>query len=184
MTPIQRVVLVGLMGAGKSTVGPLLAHRLGWRFLDLDGEIERLAGQSVPEIFSTRGEAGFRQLEAEATAQLAGRADIVIAAGGGWMAQPEMPERLGPGTFIVWLQVTPRAVLARLGTGDSGRPMLAGAEPAVRLEQLWAEREAAYSRAHAAVGTDGLDPADVAAAVEGLIRRTALVKSTQDKNGS
>lgn len=181
MTQIQRVVLVGLMGAGKSTVGPLLARSLGWRYLDLDGEIEHLAAQPVPDIFSTRGEAGFRALEAEATTRLAGSSGVVIAAGGGWMAQPGVPERLGPGTFIVWLQVTPQSVLARLGPDDTGRPLLMGAQPILRLEQLMAERHAAYSRADAAVDTDGLTPAEVAAAVERLMCRVDL--STQDTNG-
>ena len=112
MTAIQRVVLVGLMGAGKSTVGPLLARQLGWRFLDLDREIERIAGQSVQAIFSTQGEARFRELEADATTGLAGSSEIVVAAGGGWMAQRSLPERMGAGTFTVWLQVTPQVVLA------------------------------------------------------------------------
>jgi shikimate kinase len=109
---------------------------------------------------------------------------MVIAAGGGWMAQIGTPERLGPGTFIVWLQVTPQVVLARLGTGHTGRPLLDGAEPAQRLEQLLVERESAYSCAHAAVETDGLDPAEVAAAVERLMCPKEFVKSTRDRNGS
>ena len=165
---------MGLMGAGKSTVGPVLAQRMGWRFVDLDREIEQLAGRTVQEVFATRGEAGFRGLEVEATERLADSSAVVIAAGGGWMAQAAMPERLGSGTFLVWLQVTPEVAIARLGAGDTGRPLLTGAQPVLQLERLLEDRQGAYSRANAVVATDGLRPAAVAAAVERVLAERHL----------
>src|SRR5687768_9084397 len=84
----QRVVLVGFMGSGKTTVGRQLASRLGWTFVDLDDEVEARAGMSVDELFRARGEAGFRALESEAGAAALGRSATVLAPGGGWSLAP------------------------------------------------------------------------------------------------
>jgi shikimate kinase len=157
------VWLVGMMGAGKSTVGRRLAGRLGRRFVDTDAEIERSAGRSVREIFAEEGEAGFRARERDAVEALLG-SGAVVALGGGAMAQGELRSRLRGHGPVVHLRVSPERVLERLG--DAGeRPLLAGLSPAQRLERLEAlmrERAAAYADADLGVDTDARSEDEVA----------------------
>lgn len=168
------LVLVGLMGAGKSTVGRRLAASCGLRFVDLDEEISRRAGQSVPEVFAQLGERAFRELEARATAEIATAAaesrGLVVAAGGGWMANGPARAAL-PGARTVWLSVGPREAARRLATERDERPLLAGVDPAARLAELLAERLPAYREATYTVDTMHRTPDDVAreiAATAGL----------------
>ena len=168
--PPARVVLVGLMGAGKSAVGAALAARLGWEHRDLDRDLERAAGRTVAEIFATEGEAGFRRREREATRAVAGLTELVLSAGGGWMANPGVPELLAPGTLLVWLQVSPGEALRRAGAAPGERPLLAGPDPLGTLRRLLSERERHYGRAHLAVPTDGRSIADLAAELEHRVR--------------
>ena len=109
-------MLVGFMGSGKSTVGRLLARRLGWVFVDLDEAVEAATGIKVAELFRTRGEAAFRQLEAEAGVAAAARAQVVIAPGGGWSLVPDRLDGLPEGSLTVWLRVRPETA-ARRATG-------------------------------------------------------------------
>lgn len=154
------VVLVGFMAAGKSTVGPLLARGLGAGFVDLDAEVERRAGRSVAEIFRTGGEARFRELEAEATRNLDPGPGVVVAAGGGWMARPELRDRW-PGAVRVWLRVGAAEVLRRVERIGE-RPLLDRGDPAAGVRRLLAAREPDYRRAEIHVGTDGRTPEEVA----------------------
>lgn len=176
--PPGRVVLVGFMGAGKSTVGPLLAARLGYRFVDLDAEVERVAGATIPALFRERGEAAFRRLEARATAALDEARRVVVAAGGGWMARPALRDRW-PDAVRVWLRASPATILARVrdadpGDGLAGRPLLDPADPARSVRRLLEAREADYRRAELAVETDGRSPEAVARAVaRALLERAA-----------
>jgi shikimate kinase len=160
------VWLVGMMGAGKSTVGRCLARRLGRPFADSDAEIERAAGCSVAEIFAAEGEAGFRARERAALEALLG-AGAVVALGGGALAQPEIRRRLLGRGALVHLRARPETLLARLGEAAE-RPLLAGlgaAERLARLRALSAERAAAYAAADFAIDTDGLAPEEVAEAI-------------------
>ena len=91
------LLLVGFMGSGKSTVGAAVARRLGWRHADLDAEVEKAAGASVREIFSTRGEESFRELEARVAADLLSAARVVVSTGGGWAAVPGRLADVPPG---------------------------------------------------------------------------------------
>lgn len=168
--PVERVVLVGFMCSGKSTVAVELARRLGWEHLDLDRVIEAREGLAIPEIFRVYGEARFRALEAEATAEVAERAGVVLAPGGGWITNPALLERLGPGTLAVWLQVSPETALARAGPGREGRPLLDVPDPLAAVRRLLAEREPLYRLAGYAVSTDALDAASVASLIENEIR--------------
>lgn len=161
-SPVSRVVLVGFMCSGKSSVGAQLARLLGWAHVDLDREIESRAGLAVAEIFARHGEARFRELEAEATELLAGRVDVVVSPGGGWITRPELMDRLGEGTFSVWLQVSPEEVLRRAASSPGERPLLAGPEPMDAVRRLLGERDRHYRRAHLALPTDGRDPAQTA----------------------
>lgn len=165
----ERIVLVGFMAAGKTTVGRRLARRLGYRFVDLDREVERRAGRTIPEIFREAGEAGFRELEAEATRALdvgptpegadGDDRGLVIAAGGGWMARPELRDRW-TGACRVWLRVDAPTVLERV-SDVSSRPMLDPADPLASARRLLEAREDDYRRAEAAVDTAGLAPEEV-----------------------
>ena len=157
--------LVGLSGAGKSTVGPILARRLGYRFIDLDRLIEDLAGEPVPAVFRRGGEAEFRRLEARAAAEAAEAAEAVVATGGGWMARREL-DRTSGGRVRVWLRVRPETAIHRLSAeGTPVRPLLAGPDPETALATLLVERETAYAEAELTLETDGLEPEDVAEAV-------------------
>ena len=160
---VSRVVLVGLSGAGKSTIGPLLAERLRWRFIDPDLEVERATGLDIPAIFRTRGEAEFRQLEAAAVAAALAGERVVIAPGAGWAAQPGALDGIGGATAIVWLRIAPALAARRLEAGGPERPLLARADMASRLDRMHAERSPFYSRADIAVDTDDRAPEDVAA---------------------
>jgi len=137
------IFLVGLMGAGKTSVGRLLAKRLGKAFYDCDQEIERATGVKIPVIFEIEGEAGFRAREARMLAELAGRHDIVLATGGGAVLSADNRKLLVGNGVVVYL----RAVVADLWQRtrhDRNRPLLKTAEPRAKLEQLFAERDPLY----------------------------------------
>jgi len=169
------VWLVGMMGAGKSSVGRLLASRLGCGFVDTDAEIERERGLAVAEIFACEGEAGFRRREREMVERWRGR-PAVVSLGGGAIAQPAVRAAVAGAGRVVYLRGRPETLLARLGhCGD--RPLLAGLAPAqrlARLRELLAEREAAYASADLTVDTDELSLAEVVERVaRGLAEREA-----------
>ncbi len=156
------LVLVGLPGSGKSTVGPLLAEALGAPFIDLDEEIERREGLTVREIFEKHGEVAFRALERTLTQELTGEPATVVSAGGGWMADEANVALLRPPARIIHLEVSVPTALARLGPDISRRPLLAGEAANGRMEALAAARMPLYSRADAAINTENLTPQQVA----------------------
>ncbi len=156
------LVLVGFMAAGKSTVGRLLAQRLGWSFVDLDATIERNAGLSVAEIFAEQGEPVFRRLETEATRSLAGRRGLVLAPGGGWFLRPENRAALSASARTVWLRVTAEEAVRRSGAASGERPLLAGDDPLRRAAALLAEREPTYGTADWIVDTSGRSVDEIA----------------------
>ena len=172
MTLPGHVVLVGLPGAGKTTVGQALAERLGLRFLDFDAEIARRTGQSIPEIFATRGEEGFRALEAELTREVAAAPPAVIAPGGGWAAQPGLIELLQPPAVLIHLRVTPATAIARMRRSVAERPLLAGTDPEARAVTLWEDRREAYGRADLEIDTEVLGVQQVVDAAVQLISRS------------
>jgi 3-dehydroquinate synthase len=161
---MQTIWLVGMMGAGKSAVGALLAERLGVPFVDTDAAVEERAGARVADIFATRGEPAFRALEREAIAAVAGRA-AVVSLGGGAIAQPGAAKQLAASGTIVYLRARPETLAARLGEA-ADRPLLAGLDAEgrlARLRGLLAEREPRYQGAAITVDTDELDAGEVAA---------------------
>lgn len=137
------VYLVGLMGAGKTTVGRLLARRLKLRFYDSDHEIERRCGVKIPVIFEIEGEPGFRAREEQAIAELTALQGIVLATGGGAVVSEANRRRLAAGGTVVYLNARPEDLFERLRQ-DRGRPLLAGADPLGRLRELHAERDPLY----------------------------------------
>jgi shikimate kinase len=148
------LVLIGLPGAGKSTVGPLLAEKLGLAFLDFDAEIERRTGRSVPAIIRTDGEPAFREFEHKLTAELALADPAVLAPGGGWVTRPDTVALLRPRARLVHLKVSPAAALSRLGSARLVRPLLDGDDPVARIGALEAARRAAYGSADWVVDTE------------------------------
>ncbi len=163
-----RVVLVGLPGSGKSTVGPLVAARFGWEFVDLDAEILREAGRSIPEIFASEGESGFRARERTASAALRHRGPLVLAPGGGWVLDSANLERIGGVPRLVYLEVSPEVAATRIGGAAMDRPLLAGTDLASRLAELLGQRESTYQQANHTVSTDLLHPDEVAALIVAL----------------
>ncbi|HMF52780.1 MAG TPA: shikimate kinase [Edaphobacter sp.] len=125
--PLRRLVLTGFMGAGKSTVGRLLASRLGWEFLDLDTHLENRTGSTIPELFSRHGEAHFRRLESTALASALGRSRIVLALGGG--TPEDLTNRLlieqTPSTLAVFLDAPFSTLFDRCMLQQIDRPVLA-----------------------------------------------------------
>lgn len=148
------IVLVGLPGAGKSTIGPLLAARLGLSFIDFDAEIERRAGRTVPAIIRTDGEPAFREMERELTAELATAIPAVLAPGGGWMTRPDTVALLRHRARLVHLKVTPESAMRRLGSSRLARPLLNGSDPLARIRALEAARRAAYASADWVIDTE------------------------------
>jgi len=155
---IERVVLVGFMGAGKTTVGAALARLLGWAFRDMDGEIEAQTGQSVAEIFARRGEAFFREEERRAALSLGVLRRAVVAAGGGAFVAPETREALRRGSVVVWLRADLDTLLSRIQP-DGSRPL---AENRERMARLFTERESSYRQADVTVDASGTGPEEVA----------------------
>jgi shikimate kinase len=138
------IFLIGPMGAGKSTIGKLLAKALGRDFCDSDKEIERRTGVSIPMIFDYEGEAGFRRRESETLARLSERDAAIIATGGGAVLLPENRELLRRRGFVVYLKCSVDKQLERTHK-DTNRPLLQTDNPRQRLQDLFAERDPLYS---------------------------------------
>jgi XRE family transcriptional regulator, aerobic/anaerobic benzoate catabolism transcriptional regulator len=153
----QRIALIGLRGAGKSTLGARLAAVRGVPFIELDREVERGFGTSLGEIFDLYGQAAYRRAERQALAQVIAQHDrAVIAAGGSIVAEPATYELLLSSCFTVWLQAAPEEHMARVqGQGDL-RPIAASAGAMADLRRILATREPLYARADATVDTAGI----------------------------
>jgi shikimate kinase len=157
----RRVLLVGFMGSGKSTVGALLASRLGWSFVDFDQEIERRAGASVEEIFREKGEPSFRALEDEVGRELLRQERVVLATGGGWPAAPGRMEALPSDTLSVWLVIDVETAVRRARGNGRVRPLLEVPDPAARAARLLLEREPRYALAGVRLDASQLPPEDL-----------------------
>ena len=153
---VDRVFLVGISGAGKSTVANALAQRLGWKPQDSDAEVERRTGRSIPWLFSMKGEAVFRGFEQSAVLEMAARPRQVMALGGGAFVNPLTRAALLRRGLVVWLDVDPDEAARRLAPAlaEEPRPLL-GDDPAGSLRALRAERTAAYEQAQLRIDTNG-----------------------------
>ena len=155
------VYLIGMMGAGKSAVGRPLAAALGYRFLDADDALEQVAGRTIPEIFATDGEAGFRELETAVLGQITGWHSLVVATGGGVVTRPENWGHMRQGV-VVWLDAPAPLLLQRLRADSTPRPLLQTSDPGARLGELLAQRNPLYAQADLRVQQAGASPAQVA----------------------
>ncbi|MFO0588049.1 MAG: shikimate kinase [Polyangiaceae bacterium] len=172
LEPGSRIVaLLGLRGAGKSTVGCALAQKLHADFIELDGRIEEAAGLSLAEIWELHGEGYYRGLERELLANiLADGRPAVIATGGGIVAEPATWEMLRRSALTIWLRATPQEHWDRVIAQGDHRPMANDPLAMARLESLLHEREAQYREARFTVDTSGADVKTVVARVEAIVR--------------
>lgn len=166
----RSIALVGMMGAGKTTVARILAERLGRELVATDAEVERLAGRSIADIFADAGEAEFRRLEREAVASAAGRDDRVVDLGGGVVLHDDNVARLRQRCVLVELRVAPemlasRVAAARAPGGGMERPLLDVEEPSVRLTDLAVERAPRYAAVADHTVDASPDPDEVADAI-------------------
>ena len=139
----RSVVLVGMMGAGKSTIGRRLSVRLGMSFLDADAEIEAAAGMSIPEIFASYGEPYFRDGEARVIARLLDSGPVVLATGGGAFMCTETRDRIRDKAVSIWLKADADIIMRRVKR-RSDRPLLHTADPEATIGRLIGEREPVY----------------------------------------
>lgn len=167
----SRIVLTGFMGSGKSTVGPLLASRLGWNFLDVDDVIEAEAGCTITDLFNRHGESAFRDLEHSTIARFTAADSLVLALGGGAIERAETRGLLltSPGTLLIHLEVALTTTVARCRGTEHTRPILADqANLAARYER----RLPLYRSAHVSISVDTLTPQQVVEAVLKAARLT------------
>jgi shikimate kinase len=171
MPSFHHLVLIGLSGSGKSTVGRLLAVRLDLDFVDTDELIVSREGRSIPEIFAHSGEEAFRECERRAVASAVDGPPAVIATGGGAPIDGRNRAALWEGNAVVWLDAPVAVLAARVGAAG-GRPLLAGGAEA-RLAQLRAAREPLYALAHLRVQTGNRSPESVAIEIESALASVA-----------
>lgn len=166
--PDRTIVLVGMMGVGKTTIGKRLAQRLGMRFIDADAEIEKAAGYTVPEIFEKFGETQFRDGERRVIARLLKDEPAhVLAAGGGAFNDPETRERIAERGISVWLRAG-LDILAKRVARRNNRPLLAGGDTEEKLAALMEQREPIYALAELYLDTSDGEPDD---SVEALVHK-------------
>lgn len=161
--PLAGIALIGLRGAGKSTLGKLLADKIGWRFVELNKEIEQQNGLSVAEIIALYGQEGFRRMEQAALGQLLGRRELmVLATGGGIVSEPLTFELILSSFYTVWLKAEPEEHMARVRRQGDLRPMADDRSAMAELRNILVSREPLYARASAVVDTAGLTVDDAA----------------------
>jgi len=150
----RNIILAGFMGSGKTTVGKILAQRLGWKFLDTDRLIEERSGAPVAEIFKQYGEAAFRDMETSLARELALFENCVIATGGGFMVRPENRDSAAKGGEIILLVASPMEIWHRVGQSRH-RPLLQVEDPLARIQELLRARQPAYDAIAWQIQTDG-----------------------------
>lgn len=161
----KHIALIGLSGAGKSTVGPLAAGALGLPFVDTDRVIEADAGAPIPAIFAERGEAAFRRLEAEAVRRTMSGPRAVVSLGGGAILGAEIRRLVCDRAVVVWLRADPGVLARRLAAASGEERPLLGGDREGRLRALLHEREAVYACAHFRIDTTDTPPEEVASRV-------------------
>jgi XRE family aerobic/anaerobic benzoate catabolism transcriptional regulator len=168
----SRIALVGLRGAGKTTLGDALARELHFPFIELDREIEREAGVGLAELFMLYGQAGYRRIERRCLERLLDSHDrFVVAVGGGIVSEPDTYHLLLDRCYTVWVRATPDEHMGRVVAQGDLRPMEGHAEAMEDLKRILAAREPLYRKADAVVDTSGADPAHSLAELRELATR-------------
>lgn len=186
-----RIYLTGFMGCGKSTLGPILANVLGYAYLDLDEDIVRDAGQSIPQLFATEGEAGFRAREALALERTFRQTDLVVALGGGAFVQPGNQALLLQKGCVVYLQASLETLVQRALHSKGNRPLLNAPDGTrlppdamrERVRTLMAQREDAYAKAHLAVRVDLGAMGNTVDRIAKALRAEEKKRSRRNKDG-
>lgn len=164
------IALVGMMGAGKTTLGRALAERIGCPFADSDKAVEQEAGCTITDIFAREGEAGFREREHRALERLLASPPLVLSTGGGALLDPRNRELLRRRAFTIWLNASPATLARRIGASRD-RPLLEGSDLEARLAQLLADRRLLYAEADLRIDTDDCNEAEVLNRLLAAIRR-------------
>lgn len=167
---MKNVVLTGFMGTGKSSVGKLLAYRLGKSFIDIDKQIEKEAGISIPEIFTKYGEEFFRAKEHEVVARIARYKNVVIATGGGVVLNDRNMECLRGKGIIICLSATPDVILERTSRRPT-RPLLQCENPRQKITELLTKRQPFYEQADYVVDSSNLTPHQVTEEIIAYLRK-------------
>jgi shikimate kinase len=178
----RSIVLIGLMGAGKTAVGRRLASHLELPFVDADTEIEEAAGQSIPEIFAEHGEAYFRQGERKVIARLLETGPQVLATGGGAYVNADTRANIKAHGISVWLKAELRVLMKRVGRRDN-RPLLAGSDPETVMKKLMAERYRIYAEADLTVESRDVPHDVIVTAVIDALAKKLDCKSKRSKAG-
>ena len=168
----RHIVLVGLPGSGKTTVGQLVATRLACTFVDVDAVLARREAKPIALIFAEKGEPAFREMERKEAESALGTPPTVIAPGAGWAAQPGAIAAAKPRAFVVYLRTRPETAAQRAAP-EGTRPLLMGEDPVARMRQLLKEREPFYQQAHSQVDTDRQGADQVAIEVVRLAQTSA-----------
>jgi shikimate kinase len=166
----KHIVLVGLPGSGKSTVGKAVAEGLGAKVIDIDGMLSRQMGMPIVQIFGMVGEAKFREMERDAVNAALGGDPCVIVPGGGWAAQPGQLEAAKQSSQTIYLACSAGTATKRSESGEA-RPLLAGVDPGQKMRALLQEREPFYLQAHHQVNAESASTEAVAAQVTALARK-------------
>lgn len=174
---MRNIVLTGFMGTGKTEVGRLLSHRLGYALVDIDSEIEKDQRMAITEIFRQRGEPAFRDIETAVIRRFSGVANVVISTGGGAVLRQENMDALREKGIVVCLMATPGTIYRRIASSND-RPLLRVEDPLKRIEELLDARRPYYEKADIVIDTENKSPLEVA---EEIIRKVASSKYLVDK---
>jgi shikimate kinase len=178
MSVPEIIALVGLSGSGKSTVSRWLALRLGWRVCDTDALVEQMAGRTIPAIFADEGESAFRDRETNALVAAFRDPPVVVATGGGIVVRDVNRALLKKKALVVWLDAPTDVLIARLRSHDEERPLLAGNDPAARLEALRAQRALLYRDvAHLTLDTAHMTPQEVVGRIIAVVNENRELRT-------
>jgi shikimate kinase len=168
----KHVVLIGLPGSGKSTVGRMVADRLHAGFVDIDNVLIRKEGKPIALIFAEKGEPAFREMERKEVDAALAHEPAVIATGGGWAAQPGALDAAKPRGYVVYLNARAEEAAGRAAPSGT-RPVLMGDDPLARMRELFTQRDPFYTKADATVQTEAKSAENVAAEVVKLAQTSA-----------
>ena len=168
---MKNLILTGFMGTGKSTVGRLLAQKMGWTFVDLDERIEAKIGLRIADFFERYGEAAFRDKETECVGEVLQQERQVIATGGGVILRTQNIELLRSGGKVACLTASVDEIIRRTA-GDTTRPLLNHPDRQQRIQELLTARQSGYRQADFCLATDGKSAAEVAGEILQLLQKT------------